>query len=102
MNKMLTVVLSVLVAGSAMAGPSKNYYADEVYAASRVAFQFSQTFNVEPVVCYPYPQYFEDFYWTIQQTVNAYVESYPKRERGNLSVTIGFKVWDAIQENWGC
>ena len=108
--KTTVLTIAMIVAIPATAGPNKDYYADETWAATRIAynmalFQFdgaTQTTGIEPVICWPFPVEYEVFYRTVQDSINADVLSYPKRERGNLGVTIGWKVWNAIQDNWGC
>ena len=110
MRKLFIIAFALLVANNVMAGPSKDHFASETWAATRIAynmalFQFdgdTTTTGIEPVICWPFPVEFEVFYRAVQDSVNADVESYPKREQGRLGVTIGWKVWDAIQDNWGC
>lgn len=108
MSAVLTIAMTV--ANVATAAPSKDHYVYETWAATQIVynmalFQFDAdtlTTGIEPVMCWPFPVYWEEFYRTVQDNINAQVESYPKREQGRLGVSIGWRVWNAVQDIWGC
>lgn len=118
MRKLFTVVLALLLAGNVNAGRETNQYPDETSSSTRVAYNMLlngmdiiQTCagcrpiirtNQEPAVCWPFPIEWEVFYAAVQANVNEQVLAHPKRDQGKLGGLIGWYVWNAVQDEWGC
>ena len=110
MKKYLLIALCMLMTSTAWAGKSEDYFPTETYNAARVAYQMllnsidveTLTTGQEPAICWPFPIDDYEFYRVIQDNVNAQISALPKREQNRQSYLIGWKVWNALQQEFGC
>jgi len=117
MRKFVLCILMAL-AFNVNAAPTTDEFQLETYAATRAAYnmllnslEIIETCvgcdpiivtHQEPAICWEFPLEFNEFYRRIQDNVNITVSEYPRREQNRIGPLVGWFVWNALQDEYGC
>ena len=92
MKKLIYIAIALLFCTTVQAGKSATYYQSETWNTARAIYELADCTK---------PQWSE-FYWTIQTDINAWVETYSKRERSKLHGIVAWAVLESADLNWSC